>query len=150
MGVINSFNLLNELMLKSPITTQEFFTFYRTILELIKNETNFDEKIKILIILEKYCVLCGIPMEVKCCVVCKSIVVHTISFANHGLLCKNCTNSEHVQPQGSYVTKVFYFLFNEEYDKMGRYYQELDYCIKLLKKYIKDELDMVLYSLKGF
>jgi len=146
---MDSFNLLNECADKNINYDNNLFNFYNEMLDLI-NHGKCDEKIKILIILKNFCQLSGINLKVNQCVVCGAKQLKTINFKFHGMLCNICTNKNHQKSFELEISKVFYYLFTNQYELLNQFCINLNFAIKLLRDYIVDNLGIFLESLKNF
>ena len=82
-----------------------------------------------LIIMQKFCLLNGISLEVNKCVVCGSRILKTLNF-----------NLRNEKAYSLEENKLFYYLFNNEYKKTSMYAASFDFAIKLLKEYIDNNL----------
>jgi DNA repair protein RecO (recombination protein O) len=117
-----SFILLHECINSAPPNTNNLFTFYEDMLNLLSQNKYQSEELT-LIILTKYCKVLGLVLEVNQCVFCGSKKLKTISFAKHGMLCPICFAKERNQLFNLDISKTIYFLFNEGFDKIKPYSQ---------------------------
>lgn len=144
------FNLLTESIQKTSITGKNLINYFVFIFNLIKEQT-YNEKELILILLEKFCLLNGISLEVNRCVECGTKKqIHTLSLSKHGFVCHL-----HFNPKKDHVfevdeCKLFHYLFNEEYNKLKEYANKHDFVIKVLRQYIKDNLGINFSTISNF
>ena len=101
------------------------------------NNSKINDKKTELIILRNYCHLTGIDIHVNNCVICHNHHIKTISFKHHGLLCGRCFNNLKETFFPLELSKLSYFLFKNQYDKLNMYSKYYSKLIKLLKEYIK-------------
>ena len=136
---IEPFNLLCECITKTNTIGKINFVFWSKILDLIlKNE--YSLKQLNLIIMQKFCILNGINLEVNKCIVCGSKILKTISFKKHGMVCNIHYNPKTEKAYTLEETKLFHYLFNSEYKKTNMFASSFDFAIKLLKEYIDTNL----------
>ena len=100
------------------------------------NDVKIDDKKVELIVLRNYCYLAGIDLYVKNCVICHNHHIKTISFKHHGLLCGQCYSNLNGSFCPLELSKLCYFLFKNEYNKLDNYSKYYSKLIILLKQYI--------------
>ena len=105
---------------------------------ILKNE--YSMKQLDLIIMQKFCILNGLNLEVNKCVICGSHMLKTISFKKHGMVCNVHFDPKSEKAYSLEENKLFYYLFNNEYKKTSMYAASFDFAIKLLKEYIDGNL----------
>lgn len=149
MQMYQPFLLLCECVNKTENKGKVLFEFFHKLLDLI-NQGKYGDRLTILIILQKYCILNGISLEVNKCVLCGKKIVKSISFKHKGILCYECLKSTHSNDFKLEESKLFYYLFRNEYDQLGLYAPEYDFAIKCLKQYIDDNLGIKFESLLKF
>ena len=143
---IEPFNLLCECITKTNTTGKINFIFWSKIFNLIlRNEYSFKQLN--LIIMQKFCILNGIDLEVNKCIVCGSKILKTISFKKHGMVCNIHYNPKIEKSYSLEETKLFHYLFNNEYKKTNTFALNFNFAIKLLKEYIDTNLGIKLDSL---
>ncbi len=143
---IEPFNLLCECINKTNTNGKINFIFWTKLLDLIlKNE--YSLKQLNLIIMQKFCILNGITLEVNKCIVCGSRMLKTISFKKHGMVCNIHYDPKVEKAYTLEETKLFHYLFNNEYKKTGAFAPSFDFAIKLLKEYIDINLGIKLETL---
>jgi recombinational DNA repair protein (RecF pathway) len=135
--------------MKLNIANKSLFGFYEKHLSMIIGQTYY-EKILMLIILEQFIKLSGVNIEVNHCVKCNNHKIKTISFKNHGMICNLCFDSKQDKYYELTISKTIHFLFNESYEKLNSYLQELDFVIKLLRIYIDDNSGIKLNTIKNY
>jgi DNA repair protein RecO len=104
-------------------SSSNLFTFYESILKMIKDNT-YSQRQLILIILQKSCKLLGINLEVNHCVKCGNNKLKTISFKERGMLCNLCFDPQKDKVFDLSMSKLFHYLFNEKYDELIKYVNE--------------------------
>lgn len=93
-----------------------FFNVLQKCFNLIQDQT-YNDQITTLIIIKMFIQLHGISLNVTHCVRCNNNVIKTISFAEHGMLCRHCLTPQD-KVYSMEITKTIYYLFMEEYDNM--------------------------------
>lgn len=97
--------------------------------------------------MQKFCILNGLNLEVNKCVVCDSRMLKTICFKKHGMVC-NVHYDQRVEKAYTLdESKLFHYLFNNEYKKTSMFAAGFDFAIKLLKEYIDTNLGIKLDTL---
>lgn len=141
-----SFNLLCECINKTNTTGKINYIFWTKLMQMIlKNEYSMRQLD--LIIMQKFCILNGLNLEVNKCAICGSHMLKTISFKKHGMVC-NVHYDPHVEKAYTLdETKLFHYLFNNEYKKTSMFSADFDFAIKLLKEYIDVNLGIKLDTL---
>lgn len=138
-----AFQLLNELVLKSDTTTQDFFVFYRIHLNMILNYKRSQDEI-MLITLKDFINMSGINFQVNECALCGSNAMKTISLKNHGLICNACAQKTNETFFNKSAVDLFIALFNDV--EIKKYSKDYDLAIELLKQYIYDNLGIKIIS----
>lgn len=136
---IESFNLLCECVCKTNSNGEINFIFWKKMLDLILSN-QYSIKQLDLIIMQKFCLLNGISLEVNKCVVCGSRILKTLNFNKHGMVCNVHFNPRSEKAYSLEENKLFYYLFNNEYKKTSMYTASFNFAIKLLKEYIDNNL----------
>ncbi|GHU31902.1 hypothetical protein FACS1894166_04190 [Bacilli bacterium] len=101
-------------------------------------ENKYSDKTQMLIILRNLCPLIGINLEVNQCVRCGSHKLSTISFKDHGMICNACFDRTIDTKYDLIISKIFHHLFNNDYVFVEKQHTELEYVIKMLVTYIKE------------
>ena len=149
LSLYQPFNLLCECVNRTIETNHYTYLFFKNMLAMI-NDSKYSEKTKILIILQKFCILSGIGLEVNCCVECGNKCLKTINFKKRGMVCNLHFNKNKDHLYSLRISKLFHYLFNEKYDELNIFFDEFNFAIKILKEYIDHNLGIKLFTINNY